>query len=119
MSATRIDGPVPFRIRPIPGGVSLDMDTLARHVIGDVLEALLEADTGLWDLLHEVAALTPESAERERARGRLPYEDLVEALAGRASSRVAVYGRERLLEVAWLLTDAAARLPELKRRRSA
>jgi hypothetical protein len=78
------------------------MTALTRLVVADVLDALLdEQDTGAWDRLHELAdttaAPTPE--------GRLPYEELVAALADRASSRVPLYGHrarefaERLLLV--------------------
>lgn len=100
--ADHITGPIPIGIDITPTAVVLDLDALTRLVVGDVLDALLdEQDTSLWDRLHELAdteaAPTPE--------GRLPYEELVADLAGRASSRVPLYGHrarelaDRLLRV--------------------
>lgn len=86
----RIDGPTPIYIRPIPGGARLELDGLRTQIVEDVLAALLDpADTGLWDRLHEVAELTPETPLPE---GHLPYEELVAALAERCSYRVPLYG---------------------------
>lgn len=90
-------GPIPIYVKAIPGGVTLDMGALTEMVVQDVLDALLGPDTTLWDQLHEVAELTPETAAAESAKGRLPYEELVAALAERASSRVPLYGAAAVL----------------------
>jgi hypothetical protein len=113
---TRIDGPTPIHIRAIPGGAQLELDGLRRQIVEDALAALLSGeDTTLWDRLHEVAELTPETVARERERGRLPYEELVAELAERSSYRVTLYGRRPLLELARVLRTLAIRLPGQRR----
>lgn len=94
---TPATGPAPIYVKTIPGGVALDMAALTERVVCDVLDALLGPDTTLWDQLHEVAELTPETAAVEAERGRLPYEELVAALAERSSSRVPLYGAAAVL----------------------
>ena len=82
---THITGPIPVYVRITPAAVVLDLEALTRLVVGDVVDALLDpADTGLWDRLHELADTERATPEE----GRLPYEELVAALADRASSRV-------------------------------
>ncbi|MFD9369614.1 hypothetical protein ACFWA6_18245 [Streptomyces sp. NPDC060020] len=113
-------GPVPIYVHPIPGGISLDMAALTERVVHDVLDALLGPDTTLWDQLHEVAELTPETAAAEAERGRLPYEELAAALAERSSSRVPLYGAAaRLALIAKLRrASAAGRVPGQQNRRA-
>lgn len=101
-------GPVPIYVHPIPGGITLDMAALTERVVHDVLDALLGPDTALWDQLHEVAELTPETAAAEAERGRLPYEELAAALAERSSSRVPLYGSAAVLALIAKLRRAAA-----------
>ncbi|MFE6080032.1 hypothetical protein [Streptomyces virginiae] len=103
-----IPGPVPIYVQSIPAGVVLDMAALTEMVVKDVLDALLEQDTTLWDQLHEVAELTPETAAAEAAKGRLPYEELVEQLAERSSSRVTLYGPAAVLTLIAKLRRASA-----------
>lgn len=80
-------GPIPVYVRTIPTGVVLDLEALTRLVVGDVLDALLDSQsTDLWDRLLDLAA------GGMPAEGRLPYEELVADLTGRASSRVPLYG---------------------------
>lgn len=113
---TPVNGPTPFHIKAIPGGARLEMDGLRRQIVDDVLTALLDpADTTLWDRLHEIADATPETTARDQERGRLPYEELVDALAERSSYRVPLYGRDRLLEVARVLRVLAIRVPGQRR----
>lgn len=103
---TRIDGPTPIYVKAIPGGVQLECDGLRKQIVEDVLTALLDpSDTGMWDRLHEVAELTPETPLPE---GRMPFEELVVKLAERSSYRVTLYGRERVLELTRLLRAAVA-----------
>lgn len=103
---TRIDGPTPFYVKAIPGGVQLECDGLRRQVVEDVLTALLDpSDSGLWDRLHEVAELTPETPLPE---GRMPFEELVSDLAERSSYRVTLYGRDGVLELTRVLRAAVA-----------
>lgn len=105
---TRIDGPTPFYVKTIPGGVQLECDGLRQQIVEDVLTALLNpADTGLWDQLHELADLTLETVAA-LPEGRLPYEELVADLAERSSYRVPVYGRDAVLELTRLLRAAVA-----------
>ncbi|MET9465843.1 hypothetical protein ABZY44_13750 [Streptomyces sp. NPDC006544] len=106
---TPIAGPIPIYVEAIPAGAVLDMAALTEIVVQDVLEALLEQDTTLWDRLHEVAELTPETAQAEADAGRLPYEELVAALAGRCSSRVPLYGPAVLKMAAKLQAVSAVR----------
>jgi hypothetical protein len=94
---TPTTGPIPIYVKAIPAGVVLDMAALTTMVVQDVLDALLGPDTALWDQLHEVAELTPETAKAEADKGRLPYEELVAALAERSSSRVSLYGPAAVL----------------------
>lgn len=102
----RIDGPTPFYVRANPSGAQLELEGLRKQIVEDVLAALLDpADTGLWDRLHEVAELTPETPLPE---GRQPYEELVAALAERCSSRVWLYGRDAVLKLTRLLRAAVA-----------
>ncbi|MGW5852139.1 hypothetical protein ACWFQ8_30040 [Streptomyces sp. NPDC055254] len=101
-------GPVPIYVKAIPGGVVLDLAALTERVVCDVLDALLGPDTGLWDQLHEVADLTPETARAEAEKGRLPYEELVAALAERASSRVPLYGPAAVLALIAKLRRASS-----------
>lgn len=102
----RIDGPTPIYVRAIPGGAQLELEGLRQQIVEDVLTALLEpSDTGLWDRLHEVAELTPETP---LAEGHLPYEELVADLAKRSSSRVSLYGRDAVLKLTRLLRAAVA-----------
>ncbi|MEU2111863.1 hypothetical protein [Streptomyces sp. NPDC019507] len=118
MSADRIDGPTPFTIRPIPGGARLEMDGLRRLVVEDVLAVLLDTDDeSFWDRLTALA----NPAEGATADDmRLPYEELVSDLAERASYRVPIYGRERLIELSRRLREIAApkSLPKQDRRAS-
>ncbi|MEU0356546.1 hypothetical protein [Streptomyces cyaneofuscatus] len=77
--------PIPVYVEVIPTAVVLGLDALSRLVAGDVVDALLDpADTTLWDRLHELADTERATPEE----GRLPYEELVAALADRCSSRV-------------------------------
>ncbi|MFD7100795.1 hypothetical protein [Streptomyces xanthophaeus] len=96
-------------MRAIPGGVALDLAALTEYVVQDVLAALLDSsDTTLWDQLHEVAELTPETAAVETEKGRLPYEELVAALAARSSSRIPLYGPAAVLALIAKLRKAIA-----------
>lgn len=105
---TRIDGPTPIYVRTIPGGAQLECDGLRKQIVEDVLAALLDpSDTGLWDRLHELAELTPETAAA-LPEGRLPYEELVAELAERSSYRVPVYGRDGVLKLTRALRAAVA-----------
>lgn len=105
---TRIDGPTPFYVRAIPGGVQLELEGLRQQIVEDVLTALLDpSDTGLWDRLHEGAELTPETAAA-LPEGRLPYEELVADLAERCSYRATLYGRDAVLKLTRLLRAAVA-----------
>ncbi len=91
--ADRITGPIPIYLTTTPTAVVLDLDALTRLVVGDVLDVLLHPeDTTAWDRLHELA--NPTTAPT--AEGRLPYEELVDALAEQASSRVPLYGTKAL-----------------------
>jgi hypothetical protein len=106
---THIDGPTPIHIRALPAGAQLELDGLRAQIVDDVLDALLDReDTTLWDRLVELAN-PPEGAGPDDLR--LPYEELVEALAERASYRVPLYGRARLLQVAQVLRRIAIRIP--------
>jgi hypothetical protein len=116
---TPATGPVPIPVKTIPGGVVLDLAALTERVVHDVLDALLGPDTGLWDQLHEVAELTPQTAAAEAARGRLPYEELIAALAERSSSRVPLYGPAAVLALIAKLRNASARtFPRQRDRRA-
>ena len=83
-----VTGPIPIYVTTTPLGAQLDMQALTALVVGDVIDALLDAaDTGLWDQLHDLA-----TTERTPKEGRLPYEELVSDLTERSSSRVPLYG---------------------------
>ncbi|MZF56889.1 hypothetical protein GTX53_24175 [Streptomyces sp. SID5594] len=98
-----VTGPIPIYVEAIPTGVVLDLQALARLVIGDVINELLHAeDTTAWDLLHQAA----ESGGREEYNGEL----LEQHLAERASSRVPLYG-PAALELTRKLRRAAAPRP--------
>ncbi|MER5769584.1 hypothetical protein [Streptomyces sp. NPDC001985] len=88
MSDRAVSGPIPIYIDSTPSGPVLDLSALTSLAIADVLEALLDpADADLWDRLVDLATET-----RAPAEGRLPFEELVADLTGRASSRVPLYG---------------------------
>ncbi|WP_097922061.1 hypothetical protein [Streptomyces sp. wa1063] len=100
---TPVTGPIPIYVRTLPTGVALDMESLTRLVVGDVLDALLSSeDTGVWDRLHDLAETT-----RTPDEGRLPYEELIAELTERSSSRVPLYGTAAL-ELTRKLRAAAA-----------
>ncbi|MFD6970721.1 hypothetical protein [Streptomyces sp. NPDC059949] len=111
-------GPIPIYVERIPTGIVLDMAALTERVVHDVLDALLGEDTSLWDQLHEVAELTPETVAAEAAKGHLPYEELIAALAERSSSRVPLYGPAAVLALIAKLRRASAVLPGQRNRRA-
>lgn len=108
-----VDGPVPVRVRNIPGGVVLDMQALSTLVVQDVLELLLSTDTPSWrERLDELAEQTPEQARADEARGILAYEELVRDMSDAVSSRVPVYGRQVYALAAELLKAAGRHVPQ-------
>ncbi|NUK12314.1 hypothetical protein HRW18_30935 [Streptomyces lunaelactis] len=108
MSADRIDGPIPIHVRAIPAGVVLDMEALTRLVVADVLELLLAADdTSWWDRLHQLADRETDTGPVE-GRPEGEFEWLVSELAERSSSRVTLYGADKVLELTRLLREAVA-----------
>lgn len=110
-----IPGPIPIYVRATPGGVSLDLEAFTKAVVEDVLQALLEKPekdpeyVSTWDLLHEVAELTPETAAIEAERGRLPYEELVAELTARSSKRIPLYGEAAVVKLIAKLRRAVRR----------
>ena len=104
----RIDGPVPIHVRAIPTGVVLDMEALTRLVVADVLELLLaDDDESWWDRLHQLADRENDNGPVE-GRPEGEFEELVAELAERSSSRVPLYGAEKVLELTRLLRAAVA-----------
>ncbi|MFE4535633.1 hypothetical protein ACFRKB_11195 [Streptomyces scopuliridis] len=114
---TPITGPIPISINLTPTAVILDMHALTALVVGDVLDLLLDpADTTAWDQLHDLADTTAAPAPE----GRLPYEELVAALAERSSSRVPLYGhRARELAERLLRASGPRPVPAQQDRRTA
>ncbi len=112
-----VTGPIPIYVKATPSGAELDMAALTAHVVSDVIDALLDpADTGLWDLLHEVAnppGPAPEGTER------LDREQLEHDLADRASSRIPVYGPQVKRLAASLLKAAGQYVPSQREERAA
>lgn len=105
---TPITGPIPIYVRAIPGGAVLDMDALTRLVVADVLELLLSSDDeSWWDRLHQLADRETDDGPVE-GRPEGEFERLVAELAERSSSRVPLYGTERVLELTQLLRAAVA-----------
>lgn len=98
---TPITGPIPIRVVAIPGGAALDMSALTQLVVQDVVEALLASDD-LWDRLNQLSM--PGAVDPTR----LPFEELVSDIAERCSSRVPLYGAERVLLLTRALRAAVA-----------
>ncbi|MEV6046067.1 hypothetical protein [Streptomyces xanthochromogenes] len=98
---TPITGPIPIRVVAIPGGAALDLSALTRLVVQDVVEALLASDD-LWERLNQLSL--PGRADDIR----LPFEELVSEIAEGCSSRVPLYGAERVLLLTRALRAAVA-----------
>jgi DNA-binding CsgD family transcriptional regulator len=82
-----VGGPIPVHVRVTPSGPALDMSALQRHIVTDIVEALLRPDdTDLWDRLHELAE--PAAA----SDSKVPFEEFVADLAECTSSLVPLYG---------------------------
>ncbi|AZM91473.1 hypothetical protein [Streptomyces sp. W1SF4] len=98
-----VTGPILIGVERIPAGATLDLGAFTSLVVSDVIDALLDPDGALWDLLHEVAD-PPKRAEDDDER--LDREELERLLVERASSKVPLYGpaaarlARRLLAVA-------------------
>lgn len=98
---TPITGPIPISVVAIPGGAALDLSALTQLVVHDVVEALLASDE-LWDRLNQLSI--PGRADDTR----LPFEELVSEIAEACSSRVPLYGAERVLLLTRALRAAVA-----------
>lgn len=110
---TTISAPIPVGVRAIPGGARLVLDVFAQAVIEDVLGALLstDADSDLYDRLVALADMTPEESAAAGAEGRMPFEELVTALADRASTHTHLYGERGLALAEQVLPAAVRSLP--------
>lgn len=113
LAETPVPGPIPIYVKPIPAGAQLDLSALTAHVVGDVLDALLDQSTGLLDLLHEVAD-PPKRADGDTEP--LDRERLEEELAERASKLVPVYGPQVTRLAAELLRAAGQHIPKQRGR---
>lgn len=103
-----VTGPIPIYVNRLPGGAQLDLGALTALVVSDVLDALLDpADSGLWDLLAEVAnpVATPEGTES------LDREELERRLGERASSKIPLYGEGAKRLAATLLKASGHHVP--------
>lgn len=117
---TRVDGPTPMLVRQTPSGVVLDHSAgLTPMVVADVLELLLKSDdTSWWDRLQQLANTEPDDRPVDE-RPACEFEQLVADMAEHCSSRVPLYGRKRLHDVARRLRALAYTLPAQQNRRAA